>query len=167
MKPVSFGELVCNEYRELSSSALKFTRDSDAAKDLLQETMLRALSHADKYIHGGNLKGWLYSIMKNAYINDYKKSMKIPVVSDCPEIGHPSAMLNCAARNLSERGFLNEDIQKALQRLPNIFSHPFIAHFQGYKYEEIAISLSVPVGTVKRRIHCARKSLKTMLSEHR
>lgn len=167
MKPQSFGQMIFDEYTALSSFAFKFTRDSDDAKDLLQETMLRALSHADNYMHGANLKGWLYSIMKNTFINDYRKSLKVQIVSGHHQQSHCSALLSCATRNTSENFFLKEDIQRALDRLPYIYSEPFIAHFQGFKYEEIAFTLSVPVGTVKRRIHCARKSLKSMLSEHR
>lgn len=166
MKKRLFGEMIVNHSDTLSSFALKFTRDEQDAKDLLQNTFLKALDNYEMYREDGNLGGWLYWIMRNTYINDFRKltasrsSAGLVANICCAEL------LDVAEFNLIEGAFIKDDIQKAIERISPIYAVAFVRHFEGYKYEEIAASLSVPIGTVKRRIHSARMQLQKALNQY-
>ena len=148
----------------LKNFALKFTGDVNDADDLIQETMVKALRFCDKFESGTNVKGWLYTIMRNTFINNYRNNArKQSVVSQDEDLSSAQLLLS-AQRNGAEGNFAMNDIQKALSLLPQVYSIPFIRHFEGYKYEEIALELDLPLGTVKTRIHEARRLLKKQLS---
>lgn len=163
MKRRIFAERVADHASVLSGHAFSFTKDEDDAKDLLQNTLLKALDNYETYKESGNFKGWLYGIMKNTYINDYKKlnAHGIPGRLNA-ELPYAELMMS-ASVNLCERRFLGYDIKRALMNIDSLYAVPFICHFEGYKYEEIADMLCVPIGTVKRRIHTARTQLKKSL----
>lgn len=146
--------------------ALTLTRDNESARDLLQETMLRALVNKDKYNVGTNIKAWLYTIMRNIFINDYRKAKKFTIVSDdTPN----EVMLNSrqmVVSNDAETGLALKDIKENIHQLPAIFKDPFVLYFEGYKYNEIANIYREPLGTIKSRIHFARKLLKQQMSRN-
>lgn len=160
MSGKEFNGLLLNNTDYLRPFALTLTRDHDSAKDLLQETLLRALVNKEKYNVGTNIKAWLYTIMRNIFINNYRKAKKYAVVNNdtLNEFllnNQPSAVSNNAAGNL-----LLKDIQENIHRLPVIFKDPFLLYYEGYKYNEIAGIYNEPLGTIKSRIHFARKLLK-------
>jgi len=160
--------LMVNEHTlALSNFALKFTKDEDDAKDLLQDTMMKALRYYEKFEEGTNIKGWLFTIMRNTFINNFRRNVKTnKIITQNDEITSPQLMKS-ASRNESENKFAMGDIQKAIDGLPKSFGVPFVRYVEGYKYEEIAEELGIPLGTVKTRIHEARKQLKRQLQMYK
>lgn len=147
----------------LKPHAMRLTRDINDAEDLIQETIVRALSNADKFQEGTNIRAWLFTIMKNIFINDYRKKVKRNTVIDTTDnLYYLNA--SSAISNAGERSFVMNDIRKALMRISNELRVPFLMHYKGYKYNEIAEQLNLPLGTVKSRIFFARKELKEMLA---
>lgn len=147
----------------LKAFALNLTRDRDDALDLVQETYFRALSNQDKFHDGTNLKAWLLTIMKNIFINNYRKASKRNTVADASDNLY---LLNAGvevAGNQAEKDFVMRDLIKAINRLDEEYRKPFIMHYHGYKYEEIAEEMRLPLGTVKSRIFFARKQMKEFL----
>jgi len=164
MSTLEFNECVVNYTKAMRPFALNLTKDHDNADDLLQETVYKALTNKDKYTDGTNLKAWLYTIMKNIFINNYRKVTKRKNTLSTDSF----AVINHRSQIEYNRGYgklLLNDIYKALNSLSEDFRLPFMMHFQGYKYEEIAQSMALPLGTVKSRIFFARKNLMKMLQE--
>ena len=147
----------------LKAFALNLTRDRDDALDLVQETYMRALSNQDKFNDGTNLKAWLLTIMKNIFINNYRKASKRNTVSDTSENLFLFNSSVGAIANQAENDFVMKDLIKAINQLDEDYKKPFIMHYQGYKYEEIADVMMLPLGTVKSRIFFARKQMKDFL----
>lgn len=159
MTATDFDNMVIRHSDFLKPYAIALTHDHDDAKDLFQETMLKALLNKEKYQFGTNLKAWLYTIMRNIFINNYRRNKKFTKVSsDIPaEVGALQT-----GRMTYNNGWSNVrmgEIKKAIDNLPQIFRLSFELHYIGYKYQEIAGLLQEPLGTVKSRIHFARKML--------
>ena len=151
----------------LNAFAMNFTRNADDANDLVQDTFVKALRYSHLYQEGTNLKGWLYTIMKNTFINNYRKlDLRREHILTTEEL-FSSQLLKSAATNLGEGTLVEEDINKALKNLNPACLIPFIKYFEGFKYHEIAEELNIPIGTVKTRIHEARKYLKHDLKMYR
>jgi len=163
MKNITFDCQICDHTPSLQMFALRFTQNNDDADDLVQDTLIRAMRYADLYKEGTNLRGWLYTIMKNTFINDYKKSARHKKVVETSEDLSSYQLLKSSEGNLGENHFVGEDINKALKSLSPVYYIPFIKYFEGYKYHEIAEELTIPIGTVKTRIHVARQLLKDNL----
>ena len=166
MSSVEFNELLLNNTEFLKPFAVTLTRDSEVAKDLLQETMFRALANKEKYNVGTNIKAWLYTIMRNIFINNYRRKSKQTTIFD----SSPNEFLlnynQVTTTNEAEGALKMKDMQFAIHRLPEIFRNPFLLYFEGYKYHEIADLLTEPLGTIKSRIHFARKLLKLQISRY-
>ena len=164
MSSIEFNQFVINNAEYLKPFAVTLTRDNETAKDLLQETMYRALANKEKYNAGTNIKAWLYTIMRNIFINDYRRKAKKNTVLDnsINEFLLNSNQLSIA--NAAESNLKIKEINQAIHQLPDIFRNPFMLYFDGYKYNEIATLLTEPLGTIKSRIHFARKLLKEQLS---
>ena len=166
MSSVEFNELLLNNTEFLKPFAVTLTRDNEVAKDLLQETMYRALANKEKYNVGTNIKAWLYTIMRNIFINNYRRKSKHTTIFD----SSPNEFLlnynQVTTTNAAEGALKMKDMQFAIHRLPEIFRNPFLLYFEGYKYHEIADLLTEPLGTIKSRIHFARKLLKVQISRY-
>lgn len=147
----------------LKPHAMRLTRDVHDAEDLIQETIVRALNNEDKFQEGTNIRAWLFTIMKNIFINDYRKKSKRNTVIDTTDNLY---YLNASSTisNAGERSFVMNDIRNALMKISNELRVPFLMHYKGYKYNEIAEQLNLPLGTVKSRIFFARKELKDLLT---
>jgi RNA polymerase sigma-70 factor (ECF subfamily) len=143
--------------------AISFTKNEDDADDLVQETFLKAIRYAAKFEQGTNLKSWLYMILKNTFINNYRRANKLKFYKAESAGLAADNYENNAAGNKGESKCALDDIQGALAKLPYEYYYPFIKYFEGYKYHEIAAELNIPIGTVKTRIHCARLVLKKNL----
>ncbi len=150
----------------LRSFAISFTRNEDDADDLVQDTMLKAVRYAEKFEKGTNLKSWLYMILKNTFINNYRRKNKLKFYM-AESISQVNGFDGNSACNLGESKCSMDDIYKVLAKLPHDYYYPFIKYFEGYKYHEIADELQIPIGTVKTRIHCARIVLKKNLKMYR
>lgn len=147
----------------LHAFAYKLTKNMDDAKDLYQETAFRALTNQDKFRPGTNLKAWLFTIMRNIFINNYRKKIKANTIFDATDNLY---YLNAGSKtvgNRAESSIMMEELQNIVDTLDDSIRVPFVMHYYGYKYQEIAEQLSLPLGTVKSRIFFARKELKTMI----
>lgn len=164
MSTVEFNQMLLSNTDFLKPFAITLTRDNETAKDLLQETMFRALANREKYNVGTNIKAWLYTIMRNIFINDYRRKAKQNVVFDKTPNDFLLNYNQTVIANEAETNLKIKEIMGAIHQLPDIFRHPFNLYFEGYKYHEIAGILKEPLGTIKSRIHFARKLLKEQLS---
>lgn len=147
----------------LKRFALKLTANKDDAKDLLQDTFLRALTYHNQFEESSNLKAWTYTIMKNTFINNYRKAIRQNTVFDnTNNFFHLSQ--NRDVLNPDPDSMLREkEISRTIEHLEDELKVPFKMHTQGYKYKEIAASLDLKIGTVKSRIFFTRKRLMGLL----
>ena len=166
MSTVEFNQMLLNNTDYLRPFAFTLTRDNETAKDLLQETMYRALSNKDKYHVGTNIKAWLYTIMRNIFINSYRRKIKQNTIFDSTANDFFIDQQQVTVANEAESILKMKEIQAAVQQLPDIFKQPFTLYFEGFRYHEIAHILSEPLGTIKSRIHFARKLLKEQISRN-
>ncbi len=157
----------------LYNYALRMTSNPDDAKDLLQETFLKAYRFWEKFEQGTNIRAWLFRIMKNTYINLYRKEVKEPDKVDYNEIENYYNIIRDESsdpNNLQEKMFgqlLDDDVSQALESLPEEFRTVVIlCDIEGLTYEEIAEFLQIPVGTVRSRLHRGRKLLYTRLYDY-
>lgn len=166
MTKIEFNTMVMQQAGSLKMYALHFTHDADDANDLVQDTLLKAITYYNKFKEGTNLKGWLYTIMKNTFINNYRRFIKISsFVTKSDEISSANLVFS-STKNQGESKFVMDDIKSALAKLPDEYYVPFSMYFEGFKYHEIADHLEIPIGTVKTRIHVARKLLKKSLKPY-
>ena len=128
--------------------------------------MYWALSNKDKYNVGTNIKAWLYTIMRNIFINNYRRKAKQSTIFDNTPNDFLLDINQGAVANQAIAGINLKEIQKEINNLPEIFRNPFLLNFDGYKYHEISEMLGEPLGTIKSRIHFARKLLKTQLKRY-
>jgi len=160
-----FNQLLTSNVDFLKPVAITLTRDADTAADLYQETVYRALANRDKYNVSTNIRAWLYTIMRNIFINNYRRKAKQNVIFD--PSSHDSMMNKVVSTTLSAESRLEvKHIQQAIHSLPDVFKCPLVLYFEGYKYHDIAGMLKEPLGTIKSRIHFARRLLKTQLVRH-
>ena len=141
----------------LTRYAYSLTLDSDEAKDLVQETYYKALNNQDKFDNETNIKAWLYTIMKNTFINDYRRRVKKQAIfnKDIQEF-----VLNNKPTDTSpESDFNYRELSLLINSLEPEFRIPFQMHDSGYKYQEIADELGLHLGMVKSRIHFSRQKL--------
>ncbi|MEO7983381.1 MAG: RNA polymerase sigma factor [Bacteroidota bacterium] len=164
MSNLEFTEMLLTNANFLKPFAINLTRDNEAANDLYQETLYKALANKEKYNAGTNIKAWLFTIMRNIFINDYRRKAKQKTIFD----NSPNEFLinqkQVTVSNAAESDMRIKEINKAIRELPEIFKTPFLLYFDGYKYNEIANILIEPLGTIKSRIHFARKLLKEQIS---
>jgi RNA polymerase sigma-70 factor (ECF subfamily) len=164
MSAIEFNQLLLSNTEFLKPFAITLTRDNETAKDLLQETMFRALANKEKYNVGTNIKAWLYTIMRNIFINNYRRKAKQNTIFDSTPNDFLLDYNQSTTANAAESVLKLKDIQAAIHNLPHIFRNPFMLYFEGYKYHEISEMLKEPLGTIKSRIHFARKLLKEQLT---
>jgi RNA polymerase sigma factor (sigma-70 family) len=163
MASPEFNQMLVNNAEFLKPFAITLTRDSEAAQDLYQETLYRALANKEKYNVGTNIKAWLYTIMRNIFINNYRRRAKQQTIFDSTPNEFLLNQSQAITPNAAESILKLKDIQQAIHHLPEIFRNPFLLYFDGYKYHEIAEMLEEPLGTIKSRIHFARKLLKAQI----
>ncbi len=163
MTAIEFDITVSKTSKALKPFAMRLTKDVEDANDLLQDTMLKALMHRDKFTEGTNLKAWLYTIMKNTFITNYQRLVRKKTFIDTTDNLHYLNSPLHTVQNGAVGAFAMQDINEAIEDLEETHRTPFVMHFRGFKYHEIAEKLNIPIGTVKNRIHLARKSLKDRL----
>lgn len=166
MSTIEFNQMLLTNAEFLRPFAITLTRDNETAKDLYQETLFRALANREKYNVGTNIKAWLYTIMRNIFINNYRKKARQNTVLDHTPNEFLLDYNQTTASNGAEAILQLKEIQESIYQLPDIFKKPFLLYFDGFKYHEIADMLNEPLGTIKSRIHFARKLLKAQIQRY-
>ena len=166
MADKKFRAQVIGMQTNLMNFAFKLTSDRDRAQDLVQDTTLKALSAEDKFAENVNFKGWLFTIMRNIFINNYRRTVRETTIEDADDnLFHLQAAQE--APDTPDGAYTVAEISQIMQSIPEDFSRPFQMHIAGYKYEEIAQQLHLPIGTVKSRIHTTRHNLRHLLRDYR
>ncbi len=163
----SFKTSVLGMQGNLLSFALKLTLNKDEAKDLVQDTTLKALNNEEKYLENTNFKGWMLTIMRNIFINNYRKAARENTVVDSTEDCYHLNLSQDSGLESPDGAFTVNEISSIIAQFPADYREPFNMHVAGYKYEEIAERLSMPLGTVKSRIFFTRKRLREILKDYR
>lgn len=152
---------------ELHRFALKLTADNEEANDLLQETSLKALDNEEKYTPDTNFKGWMYTIMRNIFINNYRKTVRDQTFVDQTENLFHLNLPQDSGFESTEGNYDLKEIRKIVHSLPKEYRVPFSMYVSGFKYREIAEKLGLPIGTVKSRIFFTRQRLQRDLKDFR
>lgn len=162
---------ISNQASRPASNLLNFayllTSNRDDAYDLLQDTTLKALDNEDKYVDNVNFKGWVFTIMRNIFINNYRKVVRSATVIDQTEDLYHLNLPQESGLETPEGSIAAGEISEAINSFSDDYRIPFSMHVAGYKYNEIAKEMNLPLGTVKSRIFFARKRLQTLLKDYR
>jgi len=151
----------------LLNFAYMLTSDRDNAYDLLQDTTLKALDNESKYVDNTNFKGWVFTIMRNIFINNYRRSVRSQTVVDQTEDLYHLILSQDSGLESPEGSYGAGEITAAIDSFPEEYRVPFSMHVAGYKYNEIAERMGLPLGTVKSRIFFARKKLQAQFKDYR
>ena len=150
---------------ELRHFALKLTADQDSANDLVQDCMLKALDTKEKFVHAQNFKGWMYTIMRNLFINNYRRvTREISMMDDSYSIGRQN-LLEVEDGERFEYAYDLKELHKVINAVPESMRKPFLMYVAGFKYNEIAEKMGLPIGTIKSRLFFVRKRLQKELKE--
>ena len=159
MTAIEFNHQLISLEDKLGRFALSLTSNRDDAKDLLQETMLKAITYRDQFVQYTNLKAWAYTIMKNTFINNYRRNVRQNTAFDNTKdlffLNQNKDTINVEP----DSAYSAQEISKIIDSLEDEFKIPFKMHTEGFKYKEIALKLDLKIGTVKSRIFFTRKKL--------
>ncbi|MEM9819926.1 MAG: RNA polymerase sigma factor [Bacteroidota bacterium] len=150
----------------LQSFAYNLTQNMEDARDLYQETAYRAIKNRDKFNPGTNFKAWLMTIMKNIFINNYRRKVKQNTIIDSTDNQYFINSGTKTVRNDAESDIMMTELVSMIEKLEEGLKVPFMLHYYGYKYQEIADFMKLPLGTVKSRIFFARRDLKDAIAKH-
>ncbi len=152
----------------LKRLAFKFTKDPEEINELVQDTFARSLRFFDRYFDNPKLIAWLYVIMRNSYINNYRRNQKKVLFAHHQALHYKNEDCSVtSSNNGSGYSFLSTDVKTVLQRYPPSYYQLFLNYTEGYKYRELAEKYGLPEGTVKTRIHHMRKQLQKQLHSYR
>ncbi len=159
MTAIEFNYQLTSLSDSLQRFAYSLTTNREDARDLLQETFVKAISYRDKFADDTNLKAWTFTIMKNTFINNYRRLAKANTTFDHSDDLYYLNLSRETNLETPESTLSEKEIQKHINNLEDEFKVPFTMHLQGYKYKEIADNLGLKIGTVKSRIFFTRKRL--------
>lgn len=165
MTTLQFNNSLLSLQDKLKYFALSLTANSEDAQDLLQETTLKALTYRNQFVNNTNFKAWVFTIMKNTFINNYRRHQKSRSTFDSTEEAFHLADKRNYESDSPDVIHSVKELNKTINRLDEDFKIPFTMHTEGFKYKEIADKLDLPIGTVKSRIFFTRKKLQNMLKE--
>ncbi|MBK8624168.1 MAG: RNA polymerase sigma factor [Saprospiraceae bacterium] len=160
MSTIEFNQNLNFLTESLNAFAYSLTKNSEDAKDLYQETAFRAINNQEKFRPETNFKAWTFTIMKNIFINNYRKKVKANTILDSTDNTYFIDSGSNVITNDGNRNILMKELQEMIENLEDSIRIPFVMHHEGYKYNEIAEMFDLPLGTVKSRIFFARKALK-------
>ena len=167
MRTESFTRDLINVQNDLLRFAYKLTANHEDANDLLQETSLKALDNEEKHAAETNFKGWMYTIMRNLFINNYRKAVRDQTyVDQTDNLFYLNQSIDLADESTESSHDLKE-IRRVVNALPKEYRIPFAMYVSGFKYREIADKLGLPLGTVKSRIYFTRQKLQQELKDFR
>lgn len=164
MSQAEFNTALVDLEPNLERFAYSLTSNIEDARDLLQETYLKALTYRDKFADDTNMKAWTFTIMKNTFINNYRKAVKQNTTFDSSD--NQFLMNTRSEHNGPESQYSHNEINKKIEDLDDEFRIPFQMHTSGYKYKEIADKLNLKIGTVKSRIFFSRQKLMNALPDY-
>lgn len=167
MNSSSFQERLLDLQSNLLNFAYMLTSDREEAQDLLQDTTLKALDNEDKYVDNVNFKGWVFTIMRNIFINNYRRTVRNQTVVDKTEDLYHLNLPQESGFDTPDGSFTVKEIFRAINNFSSEYRVPFSMHLQGYKYHEIAEHMGLPLGTVKSRIFFARQRLQEILKDYK
>ena len=151
----------------LLNFAYQLTSNREAAQDLVQDTTLKVLDNEEKYVDNVNFKGWVFTIMRNIFINNYRRQVRSATVVDTTEDLYHLNLSQESGLTSPEGSFAAKEISAAINAFSDEYKVPFSMYIAGYKYSEIAEKMSLPLGTVKSRIFFERKRLQETLKDYR
>lgn len=163
----TFRTSVLGMQSNLLSFAMKLTLNKDEAHDLVQDTTLKALNNEEKFVENTNFKGWMLTIMRNIFINNYRKSARENTMVDSTEDLYHLNLKRDSGIETPDGAYSIGEISNIIAGFPADYRDPFNLHVAGYKYEEISEKLNMPLGTVKSRIFFTRKRLREILKDYR
>ena len=167
MRTANFAQDLLSVQTELLNFAYKLTADREEAHDLLQETSLKALDNEDKYTAETNFKGWIYTIMRNIFINNYRKALRDQTYVDQTDNQFYLNQNIDIEGDSTEGSYDLKEMRRIVNALPKEYRIPFSMYVSGFKYREIADKLGLPLGTVKSRIYFTRQKLQEELKDFR
>ena len=167
MNALQFKKNLVRIQENMMSFALMLTANKEDAQDLMQDTTLKVLNNQEKFIDNVNFKGWVLTIMRNIFINNYYKIVRTQTIIDQNVDLYNLDITNVTAFETPEGSFHIQEISKAIESLNDDLKIPFSMYVSGYKYNEIAEKLQLPLGTVKSRIYFARQDLQKELKDYR
>lgn len=164
MGTIEFTRNYNKHYEKLFAFAYKLTKDENKAKDLMQETAYKAYKNLERFKDGTNFKAWTSTILRNTFINDYRRAKKRnlnskPIEDTIYKIDRKFHTTNEGISNIG-----SQEIKHAITTLKDKYRIPFLLFYNGYEYSEIADKMGIPLGTVKSRLFVARRQLKSALS---
>lgn len=167
MTAIEFNKSLVSLESNMMKFALSLTTDRTRAEDLVQDTFMKAITYKDKFVDYTNLKAWVFTIMKNTFINNYRRSVKENTIIDGTAELHFLNLPQDSGFESPESNYSSDEINRVIESLEDEFRIPFQMHVQGYKYKEIAEKLDLKIGTVKSRIFFTRKKLMEILTDFR
>lgn len=167
MNTLQFQKKLLGMQENMMNFALMLTANKDDAKDLLQDTTLKVLDNQEKFVDNVNFKGWVLTVMRNIFINNYHKLVRTQTIVDQSVDLYNLDVINDSGFNSPDGSYQIQEITKAINELNDDLRIPFSMFLSGYKYNEIAEKLNVPLGTVKSRIFFARQELQKALKSFR
>ncbi len=165
MNALQFQKNLINLQDNMMNFALMLTANKEDAQDLLQDTTLKVLDNQDKFVDNVNFKGWVMTVMRNIFINNYHKVVRTQSIIDQGADLYNLDVLNDSGFDSPDGSYQIQEITKAINSLNEDLKVPFSLHLSGYKYDEISNRLSIPLGTVKSRIFFARQELQKELKD--
>lgn len=163
MSTIDFTEQLNGLQLFLYNFALRLTKNQEAAKDLVQETSMKAFRYKEKFQVGTNFKGWIATIMRNTFITNYRKKQKNRTVSEPVEELAYGLESTTILSNQAEVNLRLQELMKMFDEISDLYTVPFLLHYRGYEYQEIAEQLQLPIGTIKSRIFTARQKMKDLI----
>ena len=152
--------------KRLFNFAYSLTMNRDDAQDLLQSTSLKVLNNQEKFVNNDNFSGWIFTIMRNIFINDYHSSSNKYTVFDNEEGTRMNRYASNPGEETPDSTYTVKEINRAIKSLAEEYRIPFSLYLSGYKYQEIADRMNLPIGTVKSRIYASRQQLQSKLRDY-
>ena len=167
MEATTFQNRLMGLQANLLNFAYMLTSNRDDAYDLLQDTTLKALDNREKYVDNTNFKGWVFTIMRNIFINNYRRIARSATVIDQTEDCYHLNLSQDSGLESPDGSYTAAEITSAINEFPEKYRVTFSMHVAGYKYNEIAEEMNLPLGTIKSRIFFARQELQKRFADYR
>ena len=167
MNTLQFQKKLMGIQENMMNFALMLTANRDDAEDLMQDTTLKVLDNREKFVDNVNFKGWVLTIMRNIFINNYRKIVRNQTMIDSTEDLYHLNLPQDSGLDTPDGAYTLNELNQGIDALPKEYAKPFRMHVDGFKYEEIAEEMNLPIGTVKSRIFSARKSLQSEFKDYK